>query len=81
METMRPIDADKLLEELWTQIPGKTYKFCYPCKDILDEIAKAPEISRKLRRKDVIYIVALNALVTLPLLWVCLTCGGREDRR
>lgn len=75
---MRPIDADELTEKLMMQIPGQTYRFCYPCKDILDEIAKAPEIGRKLRRKDVIYIVALNALVTLPLLRTCLTCGDRR---
>ena len=28
-----------------------------------------------------IYIVALNALLAFPLLWACLTCGGREGRR
>lgn len=28
-----------------------------------------------------IYLITLNVLLAFPLLWACLTCGGREDRR
>ena len=40
----RAIDADVLLLKLLTAESGKVYKYCYPCKEILQEIKDNPTV-------------------------------------
>lgn len=82
METMRPIDADALLERLCSGDPRRIQKYCYPCKEVLEEIKNAPTVdSGRARRNSMIYTIAFNALLAFPLLWACLTYGEREEER
>lgn len=44
---MRMIDADALKLSMMLIAPGETKKYCYPCKEILEEIDSAPTIEER----------------------------------
>lgn len=60
---MRPIDADALLERPCSGEPRQIQKYCYPCREVFEEIKNAPTI-------DASKIIPTDVLMNLLETWL-----------